>query len=119
LAFWCSLILFSCTKDDGEGNLVLKVTTLHHYRAVNNLPVYLKESATEFPGTDVAAYQRSGTTDNNGIVQFGNLNSGNYYLYAKGYDSGVSDTVHGQKAVVLSASSSGSGLMSVTLYVTE
>jgi hypothetical protein len=121
LSLLCGLILFSsCKKDkDADDNLMLKVTALHHYHAVSNLPVYLKEGATEFPGTDVSVYRHSATTDNNGIVHFGNLSSGNYYLYATGFDYGASDTVHGQKAVVLSSSSSGSGLIDVTLYVTE
>ena len=122
-----SIVLFfnACNKADDApvgtavGKVVMTVDVRHHAWGVPGLPVYLKYNATEFPGTNISAYNISATTDQNGSVQFKQLSLGNYYLYARGWDAVFGDTVVGYMPVVVDASTAGGNLVDVTMYVSE
>ena len=114
-------ILLSCTKEIEKlkdisgvndqnditsinGKITLTLEVKHHYRPIPEFTVFLKKDALQFPGEDVSVYDFSATTNQNGFVQFNNLNFGDYYLYGNGYDYEIADSIIGYKATLLDSS---------------
>ncbi|MCY7410777.1 MAG: carboxypeptidase-like regulatory domain-containing protein [Chitinophagales bacterium] len=96
------LLLFfiaSCSKDPAgeilQSSVTLYGTVMHHWWRVGNIKVYIKGNAIEYPGSDPAAYDSFIKADPGGSFIFNSLPSGNYYLYAKGFDPTWGDTVNG------------------------
>lgn len=93
--FWTT----SCKKNGTGGESEIAVWVKHHSNLIPGATVYIKYGAKEFPGADVSKYDESkvtGTTGHsNGHTHFEGLLKGNYYLYAVGYDSTISQTVTG------------------------
>ena len=77
-----SILFVSCKKDsehDATGHVVVKginkliVSVVHHTYSISNVRVYLKNNATEFPGTDTTKYEWNMVSDDSGIAVFENL----------------------------------------------
>jgi hypothetical protein len=92
-------ILTSCVKEGPGGNAEIAVWVKHHDKLIPGATVYIKYGSKEFPGDGLSLYDDSevcGTEgDDEGHTHFHDLKRGNYYLYAVGYDSSISETVMG------------------------
>lgn len=89
----CSIFLFTACKKNkitgGEygGTANLNVAAQHNARDIDSCWIYIKYNATEAPtltGYDDSALAAKGA--GRPLVKFSNLTTGNYYLFAKGYD---------------------------------
>ncbi|MEZ5018392.1 MAG: hypothetical protein R2800_15130 [Flavipsychrobacter sp.] len=92
--------MFACCRPDETevggkgGNATLKVTPQHHGKDIPNSKVMIKYNTQELP----SAYDEEvSTTNENGkpVATFTSLKKGNYYIYAKGYDSSIGQDVVG------------------------
>ncbi len=97
------LIVFisSCHKEGTGGKSAVNGLVKHHDKPIPNAIVYIKYGATEFPGTNITAYDDHVTGDANSAYAFKNLRKGNYYLYGVGWDSGIMQQVSGGLAIKL------------------
>lgn len=75
----------------------------HHEQPIPSAMVYIKYGVTEFPGVDPSAYDDSTIANpSNGQYLFENLSRGSYYIYAKGFDRTVIDSVAGGVSIEIS-----------------
>jgi len=96
------LILTSaCNRTDknentaGKGGAAtLHITPQHHGKNIKNATIYIKYNATDAPASfdDSAKCVLADTVP---VASFTQLKTGNYYLYGKGYDSAILQTVEG------------------------
>ncbi|NCX95123.1 MAG: hypothetical protein EBX41_01705 [Chitinophagia bacterium] len=105
VVFLCSLLLLnSCRRpDDAQkvgkgGSNTLVVNPMHHQNAKKliNMKVYIKYGSMDAPAGNV--YDDSAdciNRDSMVFCSFGGLYSGNYYLYARGYDTSILQNVKG------------------------
>ena len=117
-----AVLAVSCKKETvgtTSGNITLNITALHHSWPVHYLRVYLKYDTTSWPGTVTGLYDDSTETSQNGNCSFGNLYTGNYYIYATGYDPAVDTTVIGYMPVAITKDNITDHALSVTMYVSE
>lgn len=94
-------LTMSCHKEGIGGKSSVDGIVNHHSKPIPNAVVYIKYGATDFPGTNVNAYDDHTTADANARYEYYNLRMGNYYLYAVGYDNSIFQTVSGGVAVKL------------------
>ena len=115
------LIILSCKKEPSaiKGPVTLTVEVKHHTWAIANSKVFIKNSTTEFPGKDPSKYDWCKVTDENGFVQFAGLFFGNYYLFTKGYDKVIFDSVIGYKPVLINDTTISNKEYRTTIYVSE
>lgn len=122
------LLFLSCNKNDEHndaGQVIVKgtnkliVTVTHHTYNLPDIEVYLKYNTTTFPGTDTSLYDWNTRSDPSGIAVFDNMFQGNYFLYAKGFDTGIGENVIGASPVVLSSTTLVNNELYITLFVTE
>ncbi|MDQ3047641.1 MAG: hypothetical protein M3R27_08850 [Bacteroidota bacterium] len=99
LFFFTILFFTSCHKEGIGGKGTIKGVVKHHDNAIPNSTVYIKFGATEFPGTNVSAYDANVSADASGNYEIKDLYRGDYYLYGIGMDAG--DVVTGGVAVKL------------------
>lgn len=92
-----------CTKEGFGGNANLTGTVAHHEEPIPNAVVYIKFGAEELPGTAATDFDASVAADHAGKYNFYELHKGDYYLYAVGYDSAISEVVVGGTFVSVSA----------------
>ena len=89
----------SCVKEGSGGNAKIAIWVKHHDKLIPAATVYIKYGTNDFPGDEVSLYDDAevcGTTgEDEGHTHFHDLNRGNYYLYAVGYDSASAQTVKG------------------------
>jgi hypothetical protein len=92
-----SAIFFtSCKKDPGPGgNTTIATIVKHHGTVIPGATIYVKYGAKEFPGGSPTNYDASSIADNAGHTHFEDLNLGDYFFYAVGYDSTISEPVTG------------------------
>lgn len=97
------IVVFStaCKKEGLGGKASVSGTVKHHATPIPKATVYIKYGATEFPGADVAAYDASMVSDASAGYKFLELQKGDYYLYAVGFDSLNMQYVSGGIGVVL------------------
>ena len=88
---------FSCT-DSGHANI--NGRAMHHADSIPNATVHIKYNAG-FPGTDAADYDKSVQCDALGYFEFDDVPKGTHYLYARGWDSGITDSVFGGIPVLI------------------
>lgn len=128
LIFAAGFIFSGCKKDeqkDNAGNVVvhgtnrLIVSVYHHTIALQGISIFLKNNATEFPGTDTTLYNWKTTSDNSGIAVFENLFPGNYFLFGSGIDQNISMQVIGAAPAALNSTTLTNNEAYITLYVTE
>lgn len=92
--FLC-LLFFFCKKEGTTGSTAIATLVKHHEKSIPFATVYIKYNAKEFPGEDLSKYNDSKVTDKQGHVHFENLQKGDYYFYAVGYDSSIAAPVRG------------------------
>jgi hypothetical protein len=94
--------LVACTRKDNNGTAgkggaaILRIVPKHHnvYTNIINAKVFIKYNAQDVP----SSYDDSiSCTDISSMPTaiFTGLRSGQYYLYAKGYDTSISQNVQG------------------------
>ncbi len=121
ISFIALFILFSSCKKAGLGGAVeIAAFPKHHIMSIPGAIVYIKYNAKDFPGQDVSVYDDSGIADSisgeDPHVHFEGLKRGNYYLYAVGYDSAISQIVKGGIPVVIKDKA---GELDIIIPVTE
>jgi hypothetical protein len=89
------LLIASCKKEGTGGKAKITGKVMHHIVPIPNAVVYIKYGAKESPGTDPSNYDASVTADANASYEIINLQKGDYYLFAIGYDGSISNTVKG------------------------
>src|SRR5687768_15454395 len=90
------LTIASCTKEGLGGKATINARVTHHQVPVKGSTVYIKFGAVEFPGKDVSTYDASYPTGNTSEnVTIKELQKGDYYIYAVGYDSTTKEKVSG------------------------
>lgn len=82
------LSFFSCTKEGTGGKASVSGTVKHHANIIPGAVVYIKYSASEFPGNNVSSYDASVATSSDSKFEFKDLKKGDYYLFATGVDGG-------------------------------
>jgi hypothetical protein len=93
-----ALMMNGCKPEDNGpvggkgGNASLHVRTAHHTRTISDLTVYIKYNAQSKPSDfDDSAKIISTPTDT--FATFTGLKTGKYYLYGRGYDHLLSDSL--------------------------
>ncbi len=97
------VLFFACQKEkplkDGDvvaGKSTLTAFVKHHGWGIGNAQVFIaKNSSSVFPGNNPQLYYENKTADSNGVILFDKLSKGNYWLYAKGFDTAIADSVQG------------------------
>ena len=94
------LLAAACKNKDDDpiggkgGNAILRVTSRHHTRTIDSITVYIKYNAANLPTSfDDSAVAVKTATDTTAV--FTGLKTGTYYLYGKGWDRSINDTVVG------------------------
>lgn len=95
------LVVWGCNRDDSTsniggkgGNATLKVTPQHHTLNIDSCMIYIKYNATNTPDS----YDDSAMCvpqDGAPVATFTQLKKGNYYLYGKGWDPSIVQSVKG------------------------
>ncbi len=81
------LLLTCCSKEGPGGKAAIKGMVKHHSAPIPGAVVYIKYGTKEFPGTDITYYDESVTANDSANYGFSDLRTGDYYLFAVGYDS--------------------------------
>jgi hypothetical protein len=89
------LLLISCKKEGTGGSTTVATLVAHHSKRIPLATVYIKYGAKDFPGEDVSKYDASEVCDKEGHAHFEELQKGDYYFYAVGYDSAIAQIVKG------------------------
>ncbi len=89
-----ALLIFSCKKNQLGGSSTIQGQVAHHSLAIANSTVYIKFNTKEFPGSDIKTYDANVKTNEKGEFSI-KCYKGNYYLYAVGFDKGISENVFG------------------------
>ncbi len=74
---------------------------MYHWWGDPYLPAYLKKNAIAGPETNSTKYEFKTTVDNEGNCECDYLFSGNYYIYAHGFDAVLGMNVIGYGHVQL------------------
>jgi len=115
----CVVALVACKKNGTGGDNAIAAFPKHHGTSIPNATVYIKYGAAELPGVNASDYDdvkiaiQEGTTAH---AHFEGLLKGDYYIYAVGYDSTVSEIVSGGIAVKVKTKT---GEQDIDLPVTE
>lgn len=78
------LLMFVSCKKHHSGKCGVKGRVVHGNEGVAYIKVYVKNDASEFPGTDLSVYDSYSTTNGNGYFDISGLGKGDHYLYATG-----------------------------------
>lgn len=97
LSFCILAFLFTCCKkNDIGGDASLLVHTAHHNGNITGATVYVKCGVYELPANITSNYDLKYTAaPDEDHIHITGLRCGNYYLYAVGYDSTISQPVSG------------------------
>src|SRR5688572_7936755 len=95
----CASLLTACVKEGPGGKSSITVHVEHHGKNIPGATVYLKYNAKESPGLDSSVYDESKRLADTGHLathgHFHELQKGDYFLYATGYDSAIALPVRG------------------------
>ena len=112
--------LVACKKNGTGGDNAIAAFPKHHGTSIPNATVYIKYGATELPGVNASDYDDAKIAVQEGTAaahaHFEGLLKGDYYIYAVGYDSAVSEIVSGGIAVKVKTKT---GEQDIDLPVTE
>lgn len=97
-----SLILTGCNRSDDSGdggagkggNATLRVTPRHHGLAIDSCTIYIKYNSSELSATFDDSVQCV-QIDGKPVGTFSGLKKGNYYIYGKGWDPYIIQSVAG------------------------
>jgi hypothetical protein len=79
------------------GNANLKISAFHHTFPIDSCTVYIKFNSSEAPADNQFDLEQPLSKDGNGnsFTTFTGLKKGDYYLFARGWDPSISETVKG------------------------
>lgn len=96
------LLWEGCTEEGIGGEASISGQISHHDEPIPGAAVYIKYGANELPGIQASDYDdQTLASPVDGSYGFDNLEKGSYYLFSKGYDSQIFDSVLGGIAVIL------------------
>jgi hypothetical protein len=111
----CGLLLAAgCKKNQLGGKSSVSGTVTHHEKLIPFSRVFVKFNAKEFPGSDTTKYDHRIETGADGKYTF-SCYKGDYYLYGKGFDTGISEVVTGGIHVKVRSNEN----VDATVHVTE
>jgi hypothetical protein len=97
-----SSLILSCKKAGLGGEATLVAYPKHHEVPIYGATVYVKFNTKDSPGSDLGSYDAVFQGEaNEDHVHLEELKQGNYYIYAVGYDSAISQAVYGGKSVTI------------------
>jgi hypothetical protein len=85
----------ACTKEGTGGKAEIHGHVKHHEVHIPNAVVYIKYGAKELPANISDYDDEMIASSGDGHYGFNELQRGDYYVYAVGYDSTISETVSG------------------------
>jgi hypothetical protein len=92
----CMFFITSCTKEGLEGEFEIEAIPEHHEKPIYGSTIYIKFNQREFPGSLSSNYDHIVTgTATESHVHLPGLKKGDYFIYAVGYDSTISEIVKG------------------------
>lgn len=93
---FATLFSLSCKKAGLGGSATIVAFPKHHGAPIYGATVYVKFNAKDFPGSSISSYDATfvGEPDED-HVHLKELKKGDYYFYAVGYDSSISEMVYG------------------------
>ena len=107
LIFAVALSAASCDYDDPTvftggkgGSTVINIVPRHHGKPIEDCKIYIKYNAVDLP----ESYNDSAKVRLiNGLptAQFGGMRIGNYYVYGKGFDPEIGETVVGGSPITV------------------
>lgn len=122
IAIACLLLLSNtgCKKKPSGGlggQANLKINAFHHTAPIDSCMVYIKFNTSEAPSDDQYDLNQAFTkdTDGNSYTVISGLKKGDYYLFARGWDPSISQTVKGGIPYTISTEED----ISITVPVTE
>ena len=92
----------SCNKEGIGGKSVITGMVLDNTTTIPNAMVYIKYGASTWPGFDVELYDDQTTSSSSSAAYtFTNLYKGDYYIWATGENTTISESVSGGVAIIL------------------
>ena len=99
----CILVLIGACKKEGTGGKAeIHGHVKHHEVHISDAVVYIKYGAKELPDNISDYDAETIASSGDGHYEFEELQKGDYFIYAVGYDSTISETVSGGGAVKIS-----------------
>lgn len=89
-----SLFACSCKKKECK-NANISGDVKHHALKIPFSRVFIKKGTNDSPGLDTNLYDIKASADANAHFTVANLEKDNYYIMGWGYDSSISNAVHG------------------------
>lgn len=114
-----SSVIIACKKNGTGGDATIAAFPQHHGKAIYGATAYIKYKAKDLPDNPTVNYDLKVVGDpKEDHVHIDGMLPGNYYLYAVGYDSAISQTVKGGIALSIKYSEKKSEL-DINIPVTE
>ena len=118
----CALLLsaIGCKKKPSAGlggSAKLIVNVKHHNTTIDSSTVYIKFNSSEVPDDNQYDLNQKLVTDSNGnsFTVFEGLKTGDYYIFAQGWDPTISENVKGAVPYTIKTETE----QSITVPVTE
>lgn len=94
--------LGACKKAGLGGDATIVAFPKHHGAPIYGATVYVKFNAKDFPGTNISSYDATFMGEpKEDHVHLEELKKGDYYFYAVGYDSTISEMVSGGQSFTI------------------
>ncbi len=111
--------LQSCKKAGLGGDAKIVAFPKHHGKAIYGATVYVKFDSKDSPGSSTDSYDASFVgAPQDDFVNIEDLKQGNYYLYAIGYDSSISQLCYGGQSISIKRSEK-SDTQNIDISITE
>lgn len=116
-----SCFAFSCKKDSQQdiggkgGAATLRITPQHHGKNIDSCTIFIKYNTLDMPAGGYDDSARCVLISGNPVATFSGLKKGKYYLYGRGYDTSIFQTVDGGAPYTISNEAT----ISINLPVTE
>lgn len=86
----------SCKPDAGLGGTAqIQMTVKHHDELIPGAQIFIQYGSKLSPGASPSAYDDVVTAGVDAMATFAELEKGDYYLFGRGYDSSIQDSVFG------------------------
>lgn len=92
-----ALVAFSACKPDAGlgGSAQIQMTVKHHDELIPGAQIFIQYGSKLSPGTSPSAYDDVVTAGVDAMATFAELEKGDYYLFGRGYDTTIQDSVFG------------------------
>lgn len=87
----------SCKRDEKCETATLTGMVKHHAKLIPSAKAYIKKGSRNAPADarNPASYDKSVQAGTDAVYVLGDLETGDYYLFATGYDDAIADSVFG------------------------